>query len=444
MLRPSMKILQPAAGRVARTGAPFEAGIAPRAHGRAERIARLALLALATAALSAACGSSGEGGDAGSGSAPTPAPAPSPPSPTPPSPPSSPTPSPPAPAPAGVAMLGRCTAFPATAIFNTRIDDVARFPAHGSSATWIAAVGSTRALHPDWGSTENPSAADYYGIPLNLLAAGTPETDWPGLAFIAGGAPDESDCAVASATGGTGSSNGYAMARNCQAQNPASLRFPIPRDAVLKAEGGTCNDPATCGDRHVLVVEQGACRLWESYFTYRTAGGQWTAYSTAAWDLGSNAMRPDTWTSGDAAGLPIAPLLVRASEASAGEIPHALRVTFRDAVLANTYIWPARHRAGNSSGSIPFGALLRLKGSFTIPSSWTTQARAIATAMQRHGLYVADIGSDLYVQGDPSVAWIGSTISQVQSLRMSDFEFVDLGVVTRDTRFDGNSYAASW
>jgi hypothetical protein len=177
----------------------------------------------------------------------------------------------------------------------------------------------------------------------------------------------------------------------------------------------------------VLVVEQGACRLWESYFTYKSAGGQWSAYSTAAWDLNSNAMRPDTWTSGDAAGLPIAPLLVRASEASAGEIPHALRVTFRDAVLANAHVWPARHRAG-----------------VTIPSSWTVQARAIATAMQRHGLYAADIGSDLYVQGDPSVQWSGSTISQIQSLRMSDFEFVDLGAVTRDPRFDGSSFAAGW
>jgi len=336
-------------------------------------------------------------------------------------------------------MLGSCPAFPASAIFNTRIDDTTRFPPHASSATWVAAIGSTRALHADWGTTENQAAADYYGIPLNLLSAGSPETDWPGLAFIAGGAPDESDCAIAGAGSG-----GYAIVRNCQAQSPASLRFPMPRDAVLKAEGGTCNDPATCGDRHVLVVEQGACRLWESYFTYKTAGAQWTAYATAAWDLGSNAMRPDTWTSGDAAGLPIAPLLVRASEASAGEIPHALRVTFRDAVLANTYVWPARHRAGNSSGGIPFGALLRLKASFVIPSSWTMQARAIATAMQRHGLYVADIGSDLYVQGEPSVTWSGSTISQVQSLRMSDFEFVDLGAVTRDARFGGNSYAASW
>jgi hypothetical protein len=335
-------------------------------------------------------------------------------------------------------MLGSCPSFPATAVFNSRIDDSARFPAHVSSGAWINAIGGTRALHADWGTSENAAAADYYGIPMNLLSAGGPETDWPSLGFTADGAPDESDCAV------TNGSGGHDLVRNCQSQPAASLRFPMPRDAVIKLEGGSCNDPAACGDRHVLVVEQGACRLWESYFTYKSAAGQWSAYSTAAWDLHSNTMRPDSWTSGDAAGLPIAPLLVRASEASAGEIPHALRVTFRDAVLANTYTWPARHRAGNSSGSIPFGALLRLKAGFVIPNTWSTQARAIATAMQRYGLYVADIGTDLYVQGDPSAQWSGSTISQIQSLRMSDFEFVDLGQVTRDPRFNGNSFAASW
>jgi hypothetical protein len=335
-------------------------------------------------------------------------------------------------------MLGSCPAFPATAIFNTRIDDSVRFPMHANSTAWINAIGSTRALHADWGPTENPSASNYYGIPMNLLSASSAETDWPALSFIAGGAPDESDCAVANASGG------HDLVRDCTAPPVASLRFPMPRDAVIQLEGGSCNDPTTCGDRHVLIVEQGACRLWESYFTYKTASGQWTAYSTAAWSLSSNAMRPDGWTSGDAAGLPIAPLLARAQEASGGEIAHALRVTFRDAVLANSDVWPARHRAGNSSGGIPFGALLRLKGSVAIPSSWTVQAKAIATAMQRYGLYVADIGSDLYVQGDPSATWSTSTISQVQTLRMSDFEFVDVGTVTLDPRFDGNSFAASW
>jgi len=331
-------------------------------------------------------------------------------------------------------MLGSCPAFPANAVFNTRIDGL---PAHASSSAWIAAIGSTRALHADWGSNDNPAASDYYGIPTNLLAASSPQTDWPAISFTADGAPDESDCAIANG------SAGHDLIRDCTSRPAASLRFPMPRDAVIALEGGTCNDPNTCGDRHVLVVEQGACRLWESFYTYKVAG-QWSAYSTAAWDLNSNAMRPAGWTSGDAAGLPIAPLLARASEASTGEIAHALRVTFRDAVLANTYVWPARHRAGNSAGSIPFGALLRLKASFAIPANWTPQAKALATAMQRYGLYVADIGSDLYVQGDPSAAWSSSTVPQIQTLRMSDFEFVDLGRITGDSRFDGNSYAASW
>jgi hypothetical protein len=408
---------------------------------------RLVGLMFSAAVLATACGGGADrddttGGGASPAPVPSPAPAPAPPSPSPPAPPPPPAPTPPppppTPTPAGAAMLGSCPSFPATAIFNTRIDDSARFPTHANSAAWIGAIGGTRALHADWGSNDDPSANDYYGIPINLLSASSPETDWPSLAFTADGAPDESDCAVANGNGG------HDLVRNCQSRPAASLRFPMPRDAVIQLEGGNCNDPSSCGDRHVLVVEQGVCRLWESYFTYKSAAGAWSAYSTAAWDLNSNTMRPDTWTSGDAAGLPIAPLLARASEASSGEIPHALRVTFRDAVLASNYTWPARHRAGNSSGGIPFGSLLRLKGGFVIPSNWSTQARAIATAMQRYGLYVADIGTDLYVQGDPSAQWSGSTISQIQSLRMSDFEFVDLGQVTRDPRFNGSSFAASW
>jgi hypothetical protein len=335
-------------------------------------------------------------------------------------------------------MLGDCPSFPATAIFNTRIDDTTRFPPHASSDTWIAAIGSTRALHADWGTNEDQTSNTHYGIPLNFLSATAPETDWPAIAFAAGdSAPDESDCAVANGSGG------YDIVRDCSSRPASQLRFPFPRDSVVKVEAYDCA-PASC-DRHVLIVEQGVCRLWENYSVTRTkVNGVWTAYSTAAWNLSSNAMRPDGWTSSEAAGLPIAPLLVRQSEASAGVIPHALRVTFRDSVLASSYVWPARHRAGGSSGSIPFGALLRLKAGFVIPSSWSTQAKAIATAMQRYGLYVADIGSDLYVQGDPSVQWSGSTISQIQSLHMSDFEFVDTGAVTGDPRFDANSFAGSW
>ena len=333
-------------------------------------------------------------------------------------------------------MLGSCPSFPLTAVFNTRIDDTNKFKALVASSAWIGDIGKTVALHADWGQSVDPTASNYYGIPMNLLTAGAPETDWPGIAFGSGTAPDESDCAIANTSGG------FDVVHNCTTKPASSLRFPIPRDAVLKAEGGSCNDPNTCGDRHILIVEQGVCRLWESYHTYRQ-GSQWTAYSTASWTLTSNAMRPDTWTSGDAAGLPITPLLARASAASAGEIGHAFRVTLRDAVLLNQHVWPARHHAGGATGAIPFGAVMRLKAGFAIPSNWTVQAKALATAMQRYGLYVADIGTDMYVQGDPDSQWSSGTISQIQSLHADDFEFVDMGPITTDSRFDTNSFAGS-
>lgn len=334
-------------------------------------------------------------------------------------------------------MLGACPSFPSTAVFNTRIDDTTTFKALSTSGTWIGLIGNTVSVHADWGTNVDPTSSTYYGIPLNLLTASAPETDWPSIQFGSGTAPDESDCAVANTSGG------FDVVHDCTTKPASALRFPIPRDAVLKAEGGTCNDPNTCGDRHVLIVEQGACRLWESYSTYRV-GAQWTAYSTAQWNLNSNAMRPDTWTSGDAAGLPITPLLARVDEASTGQINHALRVTLRDSVLLRHHVWPARHDAGGSTGSIPYGAVLRLKSTFVIPTSWTTQAKALATAMQRYGLYVADIGTDMYVQGDPNSSWSGSTISQIQTLHANDFEFVDMSAITGDSRFDANSFAASW
>jgi hypothetical protein len=343
--------------------------------------------------------------------------------------------------------LGGCPLFPVSAVFNTRIDNVAQFPVHASSAQWTAAVGAARTLHADWGGSENQAdPSTYFGIPINLVDPNVPDTDWPTLSYhptdpragSSDGVPEESDCALANAFAG------HDLVRGCATQPPAATLFPFPREAALKAEGGTCNDARTCGDRHVLVVETRACRLWESFSSYKFAD-QWYAFSSAGWNLRSSAMRPDNWTSGDAAGLPIAPLLVRAAEASAGRIAHALRITFQDSVLARSHVWPARHHAGGDTpGGIPFGALLRLRADVPVPAGWTRQAQAIARAMQQYGLYVADIGSDLFVQGEPSVTWSDATITQIQTLRMDQFEFVDLGPLMSAPRFDANSYAASW
>jgi hypothetical protein len=401
-------------------------------HGRKnlDDIGRLfsaaALIALAS------CG----GGSAGVEVAQAPGPAPAP----------APAPSPPAPAPGTSPAIGDCAMFPPTAVFNTRIDDVVRFPAHANSIAWIGAVGASVRMHADWGTNDDPAqASTYWGIPINVVDGTPATTAWPVVAYdftgsgvsAVAGWPDESDCAVAAA-------GGFTLTRNCSAVPVASRRFPFPLASNLRVEGGACNDPNSCGDHHVLVVEQGACRLWESYFAY-SLSNRWYALATAAWDLKSLALRPMGWTSGDAAGLPITPLLARASEAAAGEVRHPLRVTLRDSVLARGYVWPARHAAGGDTpGGIPFGALLRLKAGFVVPSDWTPQARALTTAMMRYGVYVADIGSDFFVQGEPDAAWDARTISQLQTITLGQMEFVSTDAVTRDPRFSPDSMAAGW
>jgi hypothetical protein len=350
------------------------------------------------------------------------------------------------PAAAAAPTLGSCELFPAQAVFNTRIDDPARFPPHAASAGWIASVGPGTPFRADWGRSEDPAArGEYYGMPVNLVDGSAATTRWANVLFdfapsgvdSAVGWPHESDCAVADGNGN------HILTRNCSAVPTAQRRLPFPL-TNLKNEGGTCNDPRTCGDHHVLVVEQGACRLWESFATYPVSG-QWYTLAAAAWDLSSMAMRPDGWTAGDAAGLPITPFLAKAAEASAGEIRHALRVTFRDAVLARGYTWPARHAAGGDTpGGIPFGSVLRLKADFPIPDGWTAQAKAIATAAKRYGLYVADIGMDFYVQGEPSAQWNEQTFSQLRAIPLSAMEFVDLGSITRDGRFSRDSMQGRW
>lgn len=213
-----------------------------------------------------------------------------------------------APAGSGPVIAG-CAVFPASAIFNTRIDDTAQFPTHPSSAAWKTAIdaSSARRLHLDWGQTEDPSQHSvYWGIPYNVVDGSAVQTLWPRVTYSSG-VPEESDCAVAQ--GG-----GYALQRDCSAVSAPHM--PIPTDATVKVEGGYCPVGQACpdGDHHILVVEKAACRLWEVYYAGTApaeagANGAWDVYATAAWDLKTLAQRLAGWTSADAAGLPILPLL---------------------------------------------------------------------------------------------------------------------------------------
>ncbi|MBG9388475.1 hypothetical protein [Caenimonas aquaedulcis] len=347
---------------------------------------------------------------------------------------------------AAAPMLADCELFPASAIFNTRIDDTSRFPVHAQSATWKNLVGTSVPFSTDWGVNDNPASySTYWGMPVNIIDGSAATTDWPVVSYdfstsgvsMERGYPDKSDCAT---VGG----DGYAITRPCGAVPTGQRRFPFPLSSRVLNEDGNCNDPNTCGDRHLLVVEKGACRLWEAYFAYQLSG-QWYAMATAAWDMKSLSLRPDDWAAGDAAGLPITPLLAKAAEASSGEIRHALRVNFSDAKLSLEHVWPARFASGwDNPGAIPFGSLLRLRADFVIPDDWTTQAKALATAAKRYGLYVTDNGADFFVQGEPNAAWDLRTNAQMRNITMADMEFVDLKSVTSDPRFSKDSMAASW
>jgi hypothetical protein len=193
-----------------------------------------------------------------------------------------------------------------------------------------------------------------------------------------------------------------------------SDKGPYPFGAKTPIEGGS--------DRHALIVNEDTCILYEVYAANWNHGHP-KAGSGAIFDLGSNKLRPDTWTSADAAGLPIFPGLVRWDEVVAGSITHAIRFTADCTV--NEHIWPARHDAGTNDQSCPpMGARFRLKSSYDI-SGFTPKARVILRAMKRYGLILADNGSNWYFQGTVDDHWKNSLLDQLKSVPASEFEAVD-------------------
>jgi hypothetical protein len=197
--------------------------------------------------------------------------------------------------------------------------------------------------------------------------------------------------------------------------------FPIPADAPV--EGG----PGATGDRHVLVVQEGTCDLFE-LFVGRRSGVGWLADSGARWDLDTGALRPIGWTSADAAGLPIFPGLVRYEEVAAGAIHHAIRVTFSR--TQRGFVLPATHFASTRTDPDlpPMGLRLRLRADVDL-RSFTGQARVIAEALQRYGLIVADNGSNWFFQGAPDPRWDDDDLGQLKRIPGSAFEVVDTGPV---------------
>jgi hypothetical protein len=192
--------------------------------------------------------------------------------------------------------------------------------------------------------------------------------------------------------------------------------MPIPANAAIEGYPNPGN-----GDRHVLVLDNGTCFLYELYNSVANSDGTWSADSAAVWDLQNDEQRPWTWTSADAAGLPIFPGLIRYDEVASGKIQHAVRFTLPQSRAA--IVPPASHWASNSSSQSapPMGMRLRLKASYDI-SQFSANVQVILTALKRYGMIMADNGSALYISGDPNDGWNNTDLHSLDGVTATDFD----------------------
>jgi hypothetical protein len=283
------------------------------------------------------------------------------------------------------ANLNGFVPFPSSNLWNTDISSASVDP---NSSNYINYIGSTVTLHPDFG------AGTYHnqtiGIPYQIVAGTQPK-----VPIVYGLYPDESD--------------------------PGPM--PIPSNALIEGYPKPGN-----GDRHVLVLEKDGCWLYELYKAYLQKNGSWQADSSAVWDMTINEQRPYTWTSADAAGLPIFVGLARYDEVAAGAINHALRFTVPTTQRA--FVLPATHWASTVTdpNAPPMGLRLRLKSSFDI-SGFPADDQVILTALKKYGMILADNGSAIFISGTPDNRWNNNDLNLLKSITASSFEVVQTGTV---------------
>jgi hypothetical protein len=278
-------------------------------------------------------------------------------------------------------VIGGCAAFPANNAWNR---DVSHDPVDPRSNAYIASINSQgrQFLHADFGG------GGHYGIPYGVVSRSQPRVP---IRFTAYGS--ESD------------------------------RGPYPIPASARVEEGS--------DRHVLIAQRGTCKLFELYSARRSGRG-WAADSGAVFDLRSNRLRHEGYTSADAAGLSIIAGLARYDEVHAGAIRHALRFTVSESQRG--YIHPATHQASSRTDPNlpPMGLRLRLKASFPI-GRYHGQARVILTALKRYGMFVADNGADWFITGGSDRRWNDEDLNQLKRVPGSAFEAVRSGRIRHST-----------
>ncbi len=285
------------------------------------------------------------------------------------------------------ASLGGFQPFPSDSLWNK---DISIMPVDSNSNAAIGFIGSGVGLHADFGAGLYQNSK--IGIPYTVVGAGSPLIP---ISFTDFG--------------------------------PESDPGPMPIATTTPIEGDP--SPGT-GDRHVLVLENSSCFLYELYSSYPQTGS-WNVASAAVWDLLASQQRPYTWTSADAAGLPIFPGLIRYDEVAAGQINHAIRFTLQNSTAA--FIPPASHAAGNSSDSraVPMGARFRLKANFDV-SGFSAKNQVILNAMKKYGLIMADNGSSMYLSGAPDDRWDNDDLHELGQVTAGNFELLQMTPVYTD------------
>jgi hypothetical protein len=270
--------------------------------------------------------------------------------------------------------------FPPDSPWNT---DISAATVDPNSANIINFIGSGVTLHPDFGS--GTYAGRSIGIPYQVVGGVQPKV---------------------------------AIRLDAYAGESDHRPMPIPYDALIEGYP----KPGS-GDRHVLVLDRHGCWLYELYNSHRLTKPQWSADSAAIWDMTANEQRPFTWTSADAAGLPIFPGLARYDEVAAGAINHALRFTVP--ITRQAFTPPASHWASSNTNpdAPPMGLRLRLKASFDI-SGFSPANQVILTTLKKYGMILADNGSAIYISGAPDPRWDNGDLGNLKTVSASNFEVV--------------------
>jgi hypothetical protein len=275
--------------------------------------------------------------------------------------------------------------FPADNLWNK---DISSAPVDPNSTALVNFIGASVTIHPDFGSGLYQGSS--IGIPYVIVDSTQPFVP---INFTAYG--DESD--------------------------PGPM--PVPANAPIEGYPNPGN-----GDRHVLVLDNNNCWLYELYSASAGSGGTWNAESAAVWDLQNDEQRPWTWTSADAAGLPIFPGLIRYDEVAAGHINHAIRFTLQFSRAA--FVPPASHWAATSTQGMaaPMGMRLRLKSNFDV-STFSATNQVILNAMKKYGMIMADNGSSMYISGAPDDRWSNDDLHSLGNVTASDFEVVEMNPI---------------